>query len=112
MEKITIQRDGEKDLEFSGELIAKGHTNEDDSSYYWSAESGRWSKYDLYKTDSGKFVLSVKHFSRWQGDIDEFSALVGLDLEHLLKQADLKGRAIHHLIDDLKDGGWLKPESI
>lgn len=68
MEQFTICRDNERDLRFTGEMIAsvdsKGKSN------------GRWTVLKLYKTESGKYVAEQIGRTNWDGEHDRFSATV------------------------------------
>ena len=66
-----VKRDGEKDLKFSGELIAEAS----DHSHQGSRQN-RWTEMRLYKTTSGKFVLVEEHITCWQGESNTITALV------------------------------------
>ena len=65
-EQFTIRRDGKKDLVFDGEKLA----DVDDSDY----QSTRWSEIDIYRTDSGKYVVAQVYRTRWQGEEDSHRA--------------------------------------
>jgi hypothetical protein len=57
MEKITVERDNDRNLVFTGELIVKASSSDNramGSSY--SGETCRWQVLKLYKSKSGKFI--------------------------------------------------------
>lgn len=77
MEKITVERDNDRNLVFTGELIAKVSSSDDramGSSY--SGETGRWQILKLYKSKSGKFIAQRISRTRWQGERDTYTAKV------------------------------------
>ena len=57
METFTIEIDGEPNIRFTGELVAKACTSNDQAAgIYYSGHPDRWTKLYLYKTKGGKFV--------------------------------------------------------
>lgn len=67
MTTYIIPRTGEKSLKFKGECIAESRRE---------ASPGRRDYYNLYKTESGKFVLEYEHKTDWQGEFDTSNAVV------------------------------------
>ena len=71
MGEYIVRRDGNKDLKFKGEVLA-------DVSNQWVAGQNqtRWKEVSIYKTESGKYVVSVIHRTCWEGEADSFQAHV------------------------------------
>jgi len=96
MEKITVERDNDRNLVFTGELITKVSSSDDramGSSY--SGETGRWQVLKLYKAKTGKFVAQRINRTRWQGERDTYEAKVC---------------STHNDIVEFFGGGWLAKE--
>jgi hypothetical protein len=76
-DKITLQRDNERDLRFQGDLIASAR-NWDDRAMgaAWSGQTGSWEQFYLYETTAGKYVCHAVHYTRWQGETDRYSGQV------------------------------------
>lgn len=75
MDKIKIARDNEPDLVFDGEQIASV------TSKGRSRDTGRWTKLELYKTESGKFICVEIGCTQWEGERTRNRAVV-VELEH------------------------------
>jgi hypothetical protein len=73
----TVRRDDARDIRFTGALIASTR-NFDDRAYGddWSGQTGRWQSYFLYQTKAGKYVCQAIHHTRWQGEVDQYTAEV------------------------------------
>jgi len=77
MEKITVERDNQRNISFIGELLAKTSSSDDramGSSY--SGETGRWQVLKLYKTEQGNFVCQRINRTCWQGERDSYEAVI------------------------------------
>jgi hypothetical protein len=72
----TVQRDGDRDIEFDGELIAEAETSANNASPDYSGDTGRWTELQLYRTKAGKFVASCVSRTQWQGERDTHEAAV------------------------------------
>lgn len=86
MEKITISRDNEPSLRFSGELVASTSSSADKamgSSY--SGQAGRWTELKLYKTVGGKYVCQSVGRTCWEGERDRYSAAVCDDIAGVIE---------------------------
>lgn len=60
---VTISRDGQKDLEFEGIELA--------SSSDWKQQgpnNSRFSRFGLYRTEGGKYVIHRENISHWAGE--------------------------------------------
>lgn len=74
MQQHTIERDGERPLRFTGELVAA-----DDSHEHSGPASNRWIELRLYRTKAGKFVAQRVGRTCWQGERDRHEAQVCTD---------------------------------
>lgn len=72
----TVQRDGDRDIEFDGELIAQAETSSNNASPDYSGSTGRWTELKLFQTKAGKFVASRVNRTQWQGERDTHEAAV------------------------------------
>lgn len=71
METITVQRDNDTDLRFTGEEVASVSSRD-----AYSSNNGRWTVLKLWKTKGGKFVCQSIGRTQWQGESDRYSAAV------------------------------------
>lgn len=69
METFTVQRDNDRDLRFSGELVAE-------ASSHCQGDAGRWTELKLYRTKGGKFICQQIGRTQWDGERDRFSGTV------------------------------------
>ncbi len=74
MQHVVVRRDGEKNLEFDGELIAEAESSANNASSDYSGDVGRWTELKLYRTKAGKFVASRVNHTQWQGERDSHEA--------------------------------------
>ena len=63
MEKITLNRTGDRPVEFTGEEIASADTRE-----HQGPCQNRWWEIALYRNEPGKFVLAIGYRTQWQGE--------------------------------------------
>lgn len=70
METITVQRDGDSDIRFTGEEVATV------SSKQTYNDNGRWTVLKLWKTKGGKFICQSIGRTAWQGETDRYSAAI------------------------------------
>ncbi len=69
MENYIVKRDGDRDLKFTGTVIA------DVSSHsYQGPNQNRWSEITVYRTKGGKYVVSTIGRTCWQGEHDRHGA--------------------------------------
>ena len=73
MEEIVIPRDNEKDLRFTGELVAEVQSSANNASTRYSGSTGRWTVLKLYKTKAGKFVCQSIGRTQWDKETDRYS---------------------------------------
>ena len=71
METITLERTGGKNVRFKGELLASASGR-----WFNGVEQTRWTDYDLYKTDTGKYVVAISSITCWQGESDRYQVEV------------------------------------
>ena len=65
----TVERDGERDLTFTGILLAEA------SSYRCNGpSSNRWTEIAVYQTNAGKYIVSILGRTCWQGEHDRHEA--------------------------------------
>ena len=79
METLTIRRDNEPDLSFTGELLASASSSADTAHPDYSGTTGRWQELSLYRTKGGKFICSRIERTQWQGEHDVHRAAVADD---------------------------------
>ncbi len=87
--QFTVTRDGKKDLSFTGVHIAVASDHE-----HQGPQNTRWSEIDIYRTDSGKYVVAQVYRTRWQGEEDSHRADVcesPADVLELLSWEDEEG---------------------
>jgi hypothetical protein len=69
MQIYTVKRDGDRDLKFTGDIIA------DVSSHsYQGPNQNRWTEITVYRTKGGKYVVSSIGRTCWQGEHDRHDA--------------------------------------
>ncbi len=69
--QFTVTRDGKKDLQFTGVKIGSGSDHE-----HQGPQNSRWSEIDIFRTDSGRYVVAQVFRTRWQGEEDSRRAEV------------------------------------
>ena len=77
MQEFQIDRDNGASLSFTGELLAKVSSSDNNASgSSYSGQTGRWQVLALYKTEGGKFICERIDRTRWQGERDSHHAKV------------------------------------
>lgn len=71
METIEVARDDDRDLKFTGELVASASSRTTDG-----PTSNRWVELKLYRTQGGKLVCSRVGRTRWANETDRHNAAV------------------------------------
>jgi len=71
MQEFKLERDGEKTLAFTGELLA-----EVSSRTYSGETQNRWTEIKLYRTKAGVLVVQEVGNTTWQGEHDRHSATI------------------------------------
>jgi hypothetical protein len=61
--KTTVSRTGQRPLSFDGESLATAN-----SRHHAGKERNRWHEIEVWKTESGKFVCSVRYHTQWEGE--------------------------------------------
>jgi len=75
-ETFTLEIDNAPSIRFTGELIARVSSCDNQASSNYSGQTGRWTELALYETRGGKFVCHQIGRTRWQGESDRFSGKV------------------------------------
>jgi hypothetical protein len=76
METHTIERDGDTDLRFKGELLASASSSPDTARSDYSGSTGRWTVLELYRTAAGNYVVHEVGRTSWDGEQDRHTATV------------------------------------
>lgn len=96
MEKIQVQRSGERTLVFRGERIFGADDRTIDG-----PRQNRWAELTVYRTAGGKYVAAVCRRTQWQGEEDRYHAAVVDD------PAEFEGALAEilpaHLMDELRE---------
>jgi len=82
-ERIVVERDGERDLSFTGKKVAEISTREDGST--------RWQEYTVYQTKGGKYVIAGASISLWQGEQDGHYAEIYSNLDDMFQALTTTG---------------------
>ena len=85
MEQVVVYRDGERDIKFTGELIASVKSTPERQSSNYSGSTGRWSELRLYRTAKGKYVCAQNGFTQWQGESDRYSGAVCESIDQVVE---------------------------
>lgn len=86
MKSYTLDRTGDRPLQFTGELLAGADTRQ-----HQGAGQNRWWELALYREESGKYVLAIGYRTQWQGEhngdvayvADNAAGIVGDARKHL-----------------------------
>ena len=71
MQEFQIDRDNGASLSFTGELLAKVSSSDNNASgSSYSGQTGRWQVLALYKTEASKYICQRIDRTRWQGERD------------------------------------------
>lgn len=73
---VVVERAGDRDIRFVGELIAAASSSPDKSSNYHSGSTGRWSVLRLYRSRGGKLICEQIGKTQWIGEHDRCSGAV------------------------------------
>jgi hypothetical protein len=80
MQEFQIDRDDDASLSFTGELLAKVSSSDNNASgSSYSGQAGRWQVLALYKTEGGKLICERIDRTCWQGERDSHAAKVCTD---------------------------------
>jgi len=77
---MIVRRTGQAPLRIRGELLAAVAQSMNNASTSYSGSPGRCSEVKLYRTATGKHVVSILHRTIWQGEHDTHEAAVYPDL--------------------------------
>lgn len=98
---IFVGRTGQGPLHIRGEIIASGESSANNAHSNYSGSTGQWQSVKIYKTVKGRFVVSITHFTQWQGQHDTEEAAVFPDAKACIDF--LTGRVPGWLVTDLVD---------
>jgi len=76
VEEFVIERDGERPIKFTGELLGEVSSSSNNASSDYSGQTGRWSILRLYRTQAGKYVCEQIGKTQWQGEHNRYSGAV------------------------------------
>ncbi|MGK2953301.1 MAG: hypothetical protein ACSLEZ_13070 [Thiobacillus sp.] len=76
MKEHTINRDNDRDLVFTGELVASASSSANNASSSYSGSVGRWTELRLYRTKGGKYVCQSIGRTQHQGEHNRHTAAV------------------------------------
>lgn len=105
MEKYTLKRSGKRPITFVGEVIASAGTSSNEANPDYSGQTGISHSANVYRTDSGKFVLEYVVFSQWVGQDDQYYVHVADTVEEIVSLIEeaTAPRVANALIDRLAD---------
>lgn len=73
---IIVERNGDRDIRFVGELIAEVSSSANNASGDYSGSTGRWSELRLYRSRGGKLICEQIGHTQWQGEHTRYSGAV------------------------------------
>ena len=73
---IIVRRTGQAPLHIRGERLAGGSSSLNNASPNYSGSTGHCQQVRIYRTASGKHVVSIHHETQWQGEHDTDEAAV------------------------------------
>ena len=95
--KYLVKRDNQRDLRITGEQLATASSH-----HYQGDRQNRWTELELYKTESGKYVIATIGRTCWQGESDYHTAVICDTEQEVI-------RALEN--DEHSEGlGWLAKE--
>lgn len=71
MESITLERTGERNLRFKGKMLGSASSHRING-----VEQNRWTEYEIYKTETGKYVVAISSITCWQGEVNSYQVEV------------------------------------
>ena len=81
MNTITIERDNNADIRFTGELLGEVCSSPDRARSDFSGSTGRWTVLRLYRTRGGRYVCAQEGHTQWIGEDTRYSAAVCDDVK-------------------------------
>lgn len=81
MKEYIVKRDNERDIIFTGEIIATASSSPEQSRSDYSGSTGRWTVLRLYRTKGGKYVCQEIGRTQWQGEHDRYRGAVCEDAD-------------------------------
>ena len=95
MDKHIIKRDGLPPISFTGEKIGAGSTR--------GHNTTRWTNVDIFRTQGGRYIVSVSRLTQWEGESDhrQASSLASPAevIEHLKEGLDELGSASQEAVE-------------
>lgn len=82
-ENWVVNRDGEPDLKFTGDMLASASSSANQASPDYSGSTGRWVELKLFRTSGGNYVCSQVSKTQWQGEQDGYSGAVCKSIEEV-----------------------------
>jgi hypothetical protein len=79
MEKIKLPRTGNRPLAFVGEKIASASSRQPNGPC-----QTRWHELDLYRTESGKYVVAIAYRTQWEKELPEDLAYIEDSVEGIV----------------------------
>jgi hypothetical protein len=78
-----LERDGQRPLRFTGELIAKSNSHS-----HQGPNNTRWTEVRLFRTSGEpvQFVAEIKHLTNWQGESETVDVHVHIEPVKLLEK--------------------------
>lgn len=76
MEFLTISREGERPLKFTGKLVGEASTSWERASSDYSGSVGIQHCISVYQTTGGNAVVQIVRETQWQGDHDSNHAML------------------------------------
>lgn len=73
---IVVERAGDRDIRFVGELIGEVSSSANNASSNYSGSTGRWSELRLYRSRGGKLICEQIGKTQWIGEHDRCSGAV------------------------------------
>lgn len=96
--KYVVDRDGERDLVFAGDILAQvsSHSNV-------GPQQNRWTEIDIYRTRKGKYIVAIRGRTCWQGEINRHEAHVCDDEAAVIRALSQDGTYISDLAKKAMD---------
>ena len=96
--KYVVNRDGDKDLAFEGDIVAQvsSHSN-------FGCQQNRWTEIDIYRTRKGKYIVAIRGRTCWQGEINRHDAYVCEDEAAVIEALNQDGTYLSDLAKEAMD---------
>lgn len=73
---IALRNDGTRDVRFKGVQLGKAFTSPDHAKPDFSGDFGRWHRVELYRTDSGGYIVQRIHFTQWGNENNAYEVVM------------------------------------